>query len=228
MRQVLGVVRQMAKSVNCAAIVVTHVKKPDVGRSNGFAGNMDTARGASSQSGMSRIGLTVYSPQTTDTTKWIFEGESTDYVRIDIAKNNLGPKSKEPMWFKIEKTVIGGIDGESAAIVRPANLKLKIAVKTDILHNIAKAIAGHFSFDAPHTTASVVPHLSDSDADLLKDDSNRARTLNTAFGGASSTEYLTDYGRLTRTKARGKKGTTFTLHPITSTPQNVIEVQPCR
>ena len=47
MRQVLGVVRQIAKAANCAALVVTHVKKPDKARTDGFAGDMDSARGAS-------------------------------------------------------------------------------------------------------------------------------------------------------------------------------------
>jgi RecA-family ATPase len=46
MRAVLGQVRRIAVEANCAALLSTHTRKPPGASSDGFAGEMDAARGA--------------------------------------------------------------------------------------------------------------------------------------------------------------------------------------
>jgi hypothetical protein len=220
MRAVIGVVRNIAKAANCAAIVVTHVKKPDKARrADGFAGDMDTARGASSQIGLCRIGLTVYNAEKSDDKHWKFEGSAADYVRIDLGKNNLGAKSKVPMWFKIEPTFIGGIGGESAAVLRPVSVKEKITTSTgpDILNEIARAISNNREACDGRNLGAIESYLPADTLAALRPKKYQAEAIDKAFDGAL--ERLTDFGKLTRENRGGKVGWVFNLAPTPMLPQ---------
>lgn len=219
MRAVLGVVRRIAKATNCGAIVVTHVKKPDKAKSDGSAGDMDSARGASSQSGISRIGLTVYRAQESDKNKWGFEGSPMDYVRIDIGKNNLGPKSKVPIWFKLENTVIGGIGGESAAVLRPASPKKtdKTSASPDILVELARAISNNREACDGKNLSAIESHLPDDTLTALPAKNHRAEAIAKAFDGAL--EYPTDLGVLKRENRHGRTGWVYSVAPVPMLPQ---------
>ncbi len=220
MRQVLGVVRQIAKAANCAALVVTHVKKPDKARTDGFAGDMDSARGASSQSGISRIGLTVYNAQKNDDKHWKFEGSSADYVRVDIGKNNLGARSKMPMSFKVEKIAIGGMDGESAAILRPVSVKAKAAAASagpDILTELARAISDNREACDGRNLSAIESYLPADVLAVLPAKNHRAAAIDAAFDGAL--EYMTDFGTLRRENRHGKVGWVFSVPLAPILPQ---------
>jgi hypothetical protein len=225
MRGVIGYVRNIAKEGNCAVLLVAHSKKPDKARSDSFAGDMDSARGASAQVAAIRIGATIYNGGKKDATEWAFDGAHLDYVRIDIAKNNLGPKSKEPRWFKYEGVTVGGFEGESVGVLRPVALKRKgaapaaIAAANEMLCHIAEAIARHLPPSTWHTVHDVLPHMRSEIAAPLRDQKNRARIIEKAFDGAD--EYATDSGVLRRKAGPGTKGTLFLLAPP-QPPQNKV------
>jgi hypothetical protein len=124
MRAVVGQVRRIAVEADCAAMLSTHTRKPPQASSDGFAGEMDAARGASAQLGVVRIGATIFSMSPKQAKEHrLAEGTThLDYVRIDIAKNNLAPVLPEPIWFKREGVRIGGgfeQEGESVGVLRP-------------------------------------------------------------------------------------------------------------
>jgi hypothetical protein len=180
---------------------------------------MDSARSASSQSGISRIGLTVYSAQDKDKNKWKFEGSPADYVRIDIGKNNLGPKSKAPMWFKVEKTVIGGIGGESAAVLRPVSIKATDTppVGTDILIELARAISNNHQACDGKNLSAIEGYLPAETREALPAKQHRAAAINAAFDGAL--EYPTDFGVLKRENRHGKTGWVYSVAVVPLLPQ---------
>lgn len=137
---------------DCAAMLSTHTRKPPVASSDGFAGEMDAARGASAQLGVVRIGATIFSMSPKQAKEHrLAEGTThLDYVRIDIAKNNLAPVLPEPIWFKREGVRVGGgfeQEGESVGVLRPVSLDKKAGS--------APARPGHFDHGRPR-------HVSDA------------------------------------------------------------------
>jgi hypothetical protein len=225
MRCVIGYVRNIAKEGNCAVLLVAHSKKPDKARSDSFAGDMDSARGASAQVAAIRIGATIYNGGKKDATEWAFDGSHLDHVRIDIAKNNLGPKSKEARWFKYDGVRVGGFEGESVGVLRPVALKRKgaapaaVAAANEMLCHVADVISHHLPPSAWHALSNILPHMRTEIAAPLRDQKNRARTIKEAFDGAD--EYATDFGVLRRKAGPGTKGTLFFLAPP-QPPQNSV------
>jgi hypothetical protein len=210
MGAVLGYIRSIAVAANCAVLVVAHVRKPDKARSDGYAGDMDSWRGASAQGGVIRIGVTIFNAQDKDKKSWAFEGSHLDYVRLDIGKNNFGPKSREPMWFRYEGVPIGGCGGEVVGIVRPATPK-RIGVTvggTDILLILAKTIAANSTCNG-QKFSKIAEHMPPADIEAFPALNHRADAIDKAFGGAE--EYATDFGILKRRNRGGSTGWVFSL-----------------
>jgi hypothetical protein len=215
MRAVIGYVRDIAKEADCAVLLVAHSKKPDNAKSDSFAGNMDSARGASAQVAAIRIGATIYAAAKNDDKKWAFEGSHLNYVRIDIAKNNLGPKSREPLWFKYDGVTLDGFEGGRVGILRPVTLRQKgaapasVAAANEMLCHMAEVISDKLALNGWHTLRDVLPHMRKEFGDPLRDQKNRGRLIDKAFDGAD--EYLTEKGVLRRRAGAGAKGTLFFL-----------------
>lgn len=227
MRAVVSLVRDVAVQGNCAVILATHTKKPPVASSDGFAGEMDAARGASSQFGVIRVGATLFSASPKDAKAWRMTGSHLDYVRLDIAKNNLAQRTGEPMWFKRDSIMVGGFEtgGESVGVLRPIDLKRKqVEVSHHLPELIAKTIATTMETDVWHTTAAVAEAVSEDDKQNFPDFKNRSRMLDEAFDGAD--EIATNYGTLRRIIKGGRTGTRYLLTKMETpqTPQNGGEV----
>ncbi len=189
MRAVLGYVRQIAKEVGCAALVNAHTRKPDKAKSDSYAGDMDSARGASSQIGVIRIGATIYNAGKSDPSKWAFDGSPLDYVRIDIGKNNLGKKTREPIWFKYDGVSIG-FENELIGILRPVTLKQKGAVAVDspdLLEIIAATIAANRATCDGRNFSQIAPHMSKADLALFPRPSIEQRRSTQRLTATSST-----------------------------------------
>lgn len=227
MRSVVSIVREIAVRGDCAVLLDTHTKKPPVASSDGFAGEMDAARGASSQFGVIRIGATLFSASAKDAKKWRMTGSHLDYVRLDIAKNNLARRTGEPIWFKRDSVRVGGFDGgEDVGLLRPIDLQKARNGQVDTLEAIATAIKEKLTLGAWYSISALLPHLPAEIAADLKVAKNRSRTLNTAFGGEGITEYWTNLGTLTRSDRGGNTGTVLCLQPAPHAPQNSDEEQP--
>lgn len=124
MRAVLGQTRRIAVETNCGVLLATHTRKPPQASSAGFAGEMDSARGASSQAGVIRIAETMFPMSEKDEKDWLLPPcRSRDqFVRLDMAKNNLGLRRPTPIWFQREGVRLGGFDGEETVVLRRVEL----------------------------------------------------------------------------------------------------------
>ncbi|MBF0341346.1 MAG: AAA family ATPase [Magnetococcales bacterium] len=93
--------RSIAKRANCAVLIIHHTNKPPQASSEGRAGNMHTARGASSLMGVARIAMTLESMSERDALRYgIPEEERGLYIRLDDSKANMALMASAPMWFK--------------------------------------------------------------------------------------------------------------------------------
>lgn len=93
--------REIARRGKCAVLLVHHTSKPQKGSSEGYAGDMNTARGASSLGGVARVMNTFHSMSKKDGERYgIPENERHLYVRLDDAKANLSLISPDAQWFK--------------------------------------------------------------------------------------------------------------------------------
>jgi hypothetical protein len=220
MRAVIGCVRSITAGTGCAGVVVAHTGKPPNGSSKGFAGNPNAIRGAYAQVGTARIVATVYAAAKEDEKEWILPGGVENYVRVDIAKNNIGPRPT--VWLKREMQTIGG---EPVAMVRPAPVQRKVKEgKPDMLAGFARVLAMMNAFGQPTPLASLLEQVSEltpEDKAALSNFRTRTRWLEAAFGGKAVNEWLTDSGLLVRSAGKGKVGTLLTLAP----PANSSETQ---
>jgi hypothetical protein len=66
------------------------------------------------------------------------EGDYREYVRLDMAKNNLGRRWGEPRWFKFDETPIG-MESEPIGFIRPVELGSHSDNRLDILATAMKA-----------------------------------------------------------------------------------------
>jgi hypothetical protein len=220
MRAVLGQVRRIAVEANCAALLSTHTRKPPGASSDGFAGEMDAARGASSQLGVVRIAATIFGMSPKDEKAYRLPPGTTrrDFVRIDIAKNNLAPVLPEPMWFTRESVKINGRpDGESVGVLRPVTLDKRAPTSTIHLPTIlAEIIATKLSREKHFKVSEVLASATPAQQAMFGDKKNRARLITDSFEGSDVSP--TDSGYLTKTSAQGKP-MTLQLGRSSSLPQ---------
>ncbi len=226
MRQVMSNARNIAVQGDCSVVIATHTKKPPQASSDGFAGEMDAARGASSQFGVVRIGETLFSASAKDAKEWRFDGSHLDYVRLDSAKNNLAARRKDPIWFKREQVVIGtgGEQGEKVGVLRPVDVKRKeIEVEHDALEMIAKTLfhVDDLGVGRWYKVTDIVAKMAPAEASVFPERKNQARIFDEAMGG--SDEYATNWGVLRRLVKTGKSGTLFLLEASNLMPQTPQE-----
>ena len=195
MRAVVGQIRRIAVEGDCAVILASHTRKPPQAAADGFAGEMDAARGASSQLGVVRIGATIFSMSPNMAKAWKIEGEPSDYVRIDIAKNNLAPPRPEPIWFKRESRDIGGFEhSESIGLSRPVDLKRKVQQKESLAELIAGAIDANLPRGKYHELPAIMSFLTAEQCELFGSAKNYAAKVKKEFDG--EIEEFTQFGKL--------------------------------
>jgi hypothetical protein len=101
MAAVVGVLRRIAHEANVALLLLHHDRKPDGASSQGFAGSQHAMRGASAIQGVTRAILTLYGMSEKDAAAFgVSEDQRHMYVRLDVAKNNLGLAGGDPVWFR--------------------------------------------------------------------------------------------------------------------------------
>jgi hypothetical protein len=126
MRAVAALFRGIAQRANVAVILVHHTRKLPTGNSDGHAGNMDSARGASSVSGVARVVQTLYGMSQKDAKRCgVPEAQRSLYVRLDDAKTTLSaPSGGHPRWYRRESVDLETTDGgtESVGVLVPVTL----------------------------------------------------------------------------------------------------------
>ncbi len=203
MRLVVGLVRQLAVQGECAVQLISHTRKPDKAKSDGFAGNMDSVRGAGSQGGVVRIVSTLFGMSPKDAKEWSIEGSHNDYVRLDMAKTNLGKMRTEPIWFRRDSIKVAG---EDIGVLRPIALKRKgnVTAEVDLVRLLAKTLADNGQRGRYEAVKDVIAAMSDEDQAAFGPASNRSKKVKSAFNDAEET--MTDYGKLALQKRNGATG----------------------
>jgi hypothetical protein len=221
MKVATSAARDIAVNANVAVLLVAHTRKPSAASSEGFAGDIDSLRGASSQIGVIRVGATFFTASAKDEKTWHMPDGHRKYVRLDIAKNNLGPLTDEPKWFRRGSVKLGNFENaDEIGILRPVTLERKVReAQTNVLQSVAQAIKDHLKPDTMYRLAEIIDHLPVEDQAVLRD-KNRARSLNEAFGGPAVNDFVCEYGVLKRVTVGGNVGTTFSLSRVPHSASN--------
>lgn len=121
MSRVMDTLREIVNTTGCAMLIVHRTRKPPAASSDSYAGNADSARGASSLIGAVRIAHTLYSMSEKDAEAFgVSPRERGRYVRLDDAKANLFLMSHEARWF--ERVSVDAPNGEQLGVLLPVSL----------------------------------------------------------------------------------------------------------
>jgi hypothetical protein len=132
MQQALSYYRDIAQQTNCADLVIHHTRKLPQASSDGHAGNLDSARGASAMGGVARIVGTLYGMSDKDAKQYGIPADRKHlYVRYDDAKANLSLASPHARWFKRVGVPLG--QGDEVGVLEPLTLEQKVQPENDII-----------------------------------------------------------------------------------------------
>jgi len=140
--QVGRIFRKIAVEARCAVLIVHHTRKPATSDSTSHAGNMDSARGAGSLVGVTRMGGTLYTIDDKTAEQYgVDEDDRHRYVRFDDGKNNMALPNAEPIFYRREGVNIGTIDDpEEVGVLRPVGLSRKKPATEQRAEDLADAI----------------------------------------------------------------------------------------
>ena len=121
-KAVAAMFRDIARQGTCAVLLVHHTAKPPQGGSDGHAGNMNSARGASALTGVARVVQTLFGMSGKDAEACgVNEEDRHRYVRLDDAKANMGPPGMATRWFQCEGVQIA--NGDEVGVLVPTRLE---------------------------------------------------------------------------------------------------------
>lgn len=146
--EVAKMYREVAQKADCAVCIIHHTRKPSNASSSGHAGDMDSARGASSLVSAARIVSTLYNMSDKDAdTYGVSDEDRKLYVRFDDAKANLALMSDEPKWYRRESVILS--NGDSVGVLAPApELYNALALKNGCLKELLlNTIKSHEAFE---------------------------------------------------------------------------------
>lgn len=105
--RVATLVRALAFETKCAAMIVHHTRKGAVD-----PGDMDAGRGASALSGVCRTMATYVGMGEDEASQFgVLPQHAWRYSRLDMAKNNLAPLRRDPIWYeKIQWPLPNGME----------------------------------------------------------------------------------------------------------------------
>ena len=121
-KAVAAMFREVARAAGCAVLLVHHTAKPPQGSSDGHAGNMNTARGASALVGIARVVQTLFAMSEKDAERHgVAKEERHLHLRLDDAKANLGLMSPETRWFR--KVSVELPNGDEVGVLVPEDIQ---------------------------------------------------------------------------------------------------------
>ena len=121
-KTVAAMFREIARKSDCAVMLVHHTAKPPQGTSDGHAGNMNTARGASALAGVARVVQTLFAMSARDAeTHGIGDDDRHFYIRLDDAKANLSLITNKADWFRRVGVTIA--NGDAVGVLAPEDLE---------------------------------------------------------------------------------------------------------
>jgi len=189
-KKVWGLARSIAEEADCAVVVAAHSRKPPAAASDGFAGDLDSLRGASSQGGVVRVALTLYNMSAKDARDvGVPEHDRRLYVKLNDAKQNLRLATDDPKWLKRESVNIDPDAGEdrgpeNVGCLVPCTLEKRVRVEADILALLAKSARDKFKKGDTLRINEIVAAMATGDQQAFVDPKNRARQVEVAIAEA--------------------------------------------
>lgn len=131
--------REIARGGECSVMLVHHTAKPPQGSSDGHAGNLNTARGASALVGVARIVQTLFAMSPKDAERHgVPEEEHHLYVRLDDAKANVRLIGGEARWYRRVGVTIANSD--EVGVLVPEQLEPADNATCDDLDDLHRTI----------------------------------------------------------------------------------------
>lgn len=116
MGEVMAAAAELARLADAACLIPTHTPKSS--KSTGGAGSAEAFRGAGNIINSVRLAHTLFPADERDAAFYgLGEGFKDRYIRLDGAKNNLGPVRGKPAWF--EKVSFPLPNGGTVQSIRP-------------------------------------------------------------------------------------------------------------
>lgn len=101
MTYVMEQLETLAELTNVALLVSHHTSKPNLASSATYAGNADSAQGASAIKDSVRIMMTLMAPSDDDASRFALTGQERRlYLRMDDAKMNRALATDETLWLR--------------------------------------------------------------------------------------------------------------------------------
>jgi RecA-family ATPase len=120
MNTVASVYSEIAQEIDGAVLLVHHTRKPPNADAEGFAGNADAGRGASSVRDACRIARTLFTMTSAEAKRLgVTEAERLSYARLDDAKANYSARKSSAQWFKKQSVTLP--NGDDAPAMAPVD-----------------------------------------------------------------------------------------------------------
>lgn len=168
MQRVMDLLTSFSISCSVSTLLISHTSKPGVATADGYAGNANAARGASSVKDACRLLLTLFGMSEKDGEKFGIDPRTRHrYVRLDDAKMNMSLASPEARWFSKATVYLDnagaapGARPDALGVLVPAMLKdasgAKLAAVAEI---VARGIDGFMSVNSAATLVRADPFFS--------------------------------------------------------------------
>lgn len=135
MQAVMDVLTAMAAELRVSILLVHHTAKPQMASADGYAGNVNSIRGASAIKDAARAALTMFVCSKKDGEEYGIPSTIRHrHVRLDGAKPNYHLDDGGPEWFRKESVKIA--NGEWLGVLVPVKLERK---KAEVREAVADA-----------------------------------------------------------------------------------------
>jgi hypothetical protein len=146
--------REIARRGECAVMLVHHTAKPPQGASDGHAGNLNTARGASALVGVARIVQTLFAMSAKDAERYgVPEEERRLYVRLDDAKANVSLIGADARWFRRVGVTIA--NGDEVGVLVPADLEVSAKAGGEDIEDLHRTVIAALLAQVPEEEISL-------------------------------------------------------------------------
>ena len=157
-KKAIGMFRLIAQSTKCAVLLPHHTAKHPKASSGSYAGDMNSARGASSAVGVARNVQTLFTMSNADAQELgVPDDEANLYLRLDDAKSNLSLSTGKAKWFVKKSAVIP--NGDEVGVLAPHQFDISKAevISLDTVRKILKLIEERWKSGNPFSEASNSP-----------------------------------------------------------------------
>jgi RecA-family ATPase len=122
-KTVVRIFTKIAIDAHCAIGIATHARKLQGASAEGHAGNADSVRGGGAQVAKARVVMSLMPMTEKECKAGKVDPETRgSYLRIDTAKNNLGPTDRgaKPTWFRWTSVLLD--NGDKVGVLEPAEI----------------------------------------------------------------------------------------------------------